>query len=95
MPESFKVYLSVDLKEAAKRAFLDEERKHTENFETMEEHMADLKKRFELENERYFNLYGVRKDDMSNYNLVIDTTKMTPDEVAEKIIRKYNEWKNI
>lgn len=30
---------------------------------------------------------------MSNYNLVIDTTQMTPDEVAEEIIRKYNEWK--
>lgn len=95
VPESFKVYLSVDLKEAAKRAFFDEERKHTENFETMEEHMADLKKRFELENERYFNLYGVRKNDMSNYNLVIDTTNMTPYKVAEEIIRKYNEWKSI
>ena len=41
---------------------------------------------FYVENERYYNLYGVRKEDESNYNLVIDTTNFTPEQVAEKII---------
>ena len=31
-------------------------------------------KRFNSENERFFNLYGVHKEDMSNYDLVVDTT---------------------
>ena len=37
-------------------------------------------------------MYGVRKEDKSNYDLVIDTTKLTPKEVADIIIEKYSEW---
>ena len=92
VPNSFKVYLKVDLEVAAKRAFADENRKDTENFKTLEEQKEDLKKRYELENERYFKLYNVRKEDLSNYDLVIDTTKLTPEEVADKIIGKYYDW---
>ena len=45
-----------------------------------------------MENERYFNLYGIRKDDMNNYDLVIDTTDLTPEEVAKKIEEEYSKW---
>lgn len=92
VPDSFKIYLRIDIDEAAKRAFNDPDRKSTESFNTMEEQKADLIKRFELENERYFNLYGIHKEDMSNYDFVLDTTKLTPDEVNEKIIKAYYEW---
>ena len=51
VPESFKVYLTVDINEAAKRAFGDEKRKETENFETIEEQKQDLITRYNLENE--------------------------------------------
>ena len=37
VPESFKVYLTVDINEAAKRAFYDKNRKDTENLATIEE----------------------------------------------------------
>ena len=37
VPESFKVYVKVDIDEAAKRAFNDQNRKETENFKTIEE----------------------------------------------------------
>ena len=92
VPESFKVYLRIDIDEAAKRAFNDPDRKETENFETIEEQKADLIRRFELENERYFSLYGVRKEDMSNYDFVLDTTNILPDEVNRRIIEAYNKW---
>ena len=92
VPESFKVYLRVDINEAAKRAFNDINRKSTEKFETIEEQKKDLELRYKLENERYFNLYNVQKDDMNNYDLVIDTTTLKPEEVAEEIINKYNDW---
>lgn len=95
VPESFKVYLTVDIDEAAKRAFNDEKRKETEKFDTIEEQKQDLIKRYELENERYFSLYNVRKEDLSNYDLVIDTTKITPEEVANKIIEEYEKWLNM
>lgn len=92
VPESFKVYLRVDIDEASKRAFQDQKRKDVENFSTIEEHKQALIERFEKENERYYKLYNVRKDDMSNYDLVIDTTYMTPLEVAELIVLEYKKW---
>lgn len=94
VPESFKVYLKVDIDEAAKRAFLDDKRKELENFSTVEEHKQALIERFNCENERYFKLYKIRKEDLSNYDLVVDTTNLTPDEVSDIIIREYNVWKN-
>ena len=92
VPESFKVYLTVDINEAARRAFNDEKRKETESFKTIEEQKNDLIKRYTLENERYFNLYNVRKEDKSNYDLVLDTTNNTPEEIANKIIEEYEKW---
>lgn len=92
VPESFKVYLTVDIDEAARRAFYDEKRKETEKFETIEEQKQDLIKRYELENERYWNLYHVRKEDLSNYDLVLDTTEGNPEKIADKIIEEYKKW---
>ena len=94
VPESFKVYLKVDIDEAAKRAYLDETRKDLENFSSIDSHKKALIERFKKENERYFKLYGIKKDDMSNYDLIIDTTNKTPDEVANIIIKEYKKWQN-
>ena len=92
VPESFKVYLTVDIDEAARRAFYDEKRKSTENFASIEEQKADMQKRYRLENERYFKLYQVHKEDLSNYDFVMDTTHITPEEAAEKIKVEYEKW---
>lgn len=92
VPESFKVYLKTDIDVAAQRAFADENRKATEKFNTVEEQKQDIIKRYNYENERYWNLYKVRKDDMSNYDLVVDTTNKTPEEVAQIIKEEYKKW---
>lgn len=92
VPQSFKVYLKVDINEAAKRAFYDQKRKSSEYFKTLEEQKADMEKRYQLENERYYKLYNVRKEDESNYDIVIDTTNMKPEEVADIIIKEYKKW---
>lgn len=92
VPKSFKVYLTVDIDVAAQRAFHDPNRKETEKFDTLEEQKEDLQRRFQLENERYWKLYGVRKEDMSNYDLVVDTTLITPEQAADKIEKAYQEW---
>ena len=94
VPESFKVYLRVDIDEAARRAFHDEKRKNTESFATVEEQKQDMIKRFNMENERYWNLYHVHKEDMSNYDLVVDTTNITAQEAAEIIKTEYFKWLN-
>ena len=59
---------------------------------TIEEQKADIQKRYKLENDRYFNLYNVHKDDLSNYDFVIDTTNLTPKEAANKIKEEYHKW---
>ena len=92
IPESFKVYLKVDIDVAAHRAFNDLKRKSTEAFATVEEQKADMQRRYKLENERYWKLYHVHKDDMSNYDLVVDTTNITPEEAAEQIKKEYKKW---
>jgi len=92
VPESFKVYLKVDINEAAKRAFNDQKRKSSENFNTLEEQKQDLQKRYRLENERYYKLYNIRKEDESNYDIVIDTTNMTAQDVSNIIIKEYTKW---
>ncbi len=92
IPDSFKVYLRVDIDVAAKRAFYDEDRKETEKFETIEEQKQDMIKRYNSENERFFKLYGVHKEDMSNYDLVIDTTNNSIEENARIIEETYKKW---
>lgn len=92
VPESFKVYLTVDINVAAERAFYDEKRKQTESFSTIEEQKQDLITRYQLENERYWNLYHVRKEDLSNYDYVLDTTEGNPEKQADKIIKAYKKW---
>ncbi len=92
VPESFKVYLKVDINEAAKRAYNDQKRKDLENFSSVEEHKKALIERTDVENERYLKLYGVDRTDMNNYDLVIDTTEKSPMEVANIIIDEYEKW---
>ena len=94
VPESFKVYLKVDINVAAKRAFEDNLRKDSEKFDTIEEQKMDMQKRYRLENERYWKLYGIRKEDESNYDFVIDTTNFSPEQVADRIEKEYKEWLN-
>ena len=94
IPESFKVYLKVDIDIAAKRAFNDEKRKETERFDTIEEQKQDIIKRFKMENERFFKLYGIHKEDMSNYDLVVDTSNNTIEESAELIETEFKKWLN-
>lgn len=92
VPEAFKVYLRVDIDEAARRAFNDPNRKATENFQTIEEQKEDILKRYQLENERYLKIYGIHKEDMNNYDFIIETTHLTPEEVASQIIQEYQQW---
>ncbi len=93
VPESFKVYLKVDIDVAAKRAFADPNRKKSEDLPTLEAQKEDMIKRASGDLARYFELYNVHRNDMSNYDFVLDTSKLTPEEVLEKIKEEYEKWK--
>ena len=92
VPHSFKVYLKVELREAARRAYNDSLRKDTEIYNSIEDAMRDIKYRYDQENMRYLKTYNVKRDDMNNYDLVIDTTQKAPEEVANIILTQYREW---
>ena len=55
--------------------------------------MADgIRARRKSERLRYLTQYGVDIMDFANYDLVIDTTAATAEEVAEAIVSAYREW---
>lgn len=92
IPNSFKIYLKVDIEIAVKRAFEDATRKNTEPFASLEEARNKITYRHEEETRRWKEEYGVNRDDMSNYDLVIDTTNLTPKEVCNAVINAYENW---
>lgn len=92
VPESFKVYLKVDIEVAVERAFNDAARKNTEPYSSKEDAREQIKYRHTEETKRWIETYGANRDDMSNYDLVVDTTTLTPDEVCTKVIEAYEKW---
>jgi CMP/dCMP kinase len=79
-----RVFLDTEDKVRAKRILND--KRDSELSDGLKEMMAAIKKREESEKIRYQQYYGVDYMDMKLYNLVIDTTNLTPDEVTEKIV---------
>lgn len=92
IPNSFKVYLKVNIEVAVKRAFEDSARKDTESFTSLEEAREKILYRHNEETKRWKEEYKVDRDDMSNYDLVLDTTNLTPDEVCKEVLSAYEKW---
>jgi cytidylate kinase len=85
VPDSFKVYLSVDPEEAARRV-INDQRGKVETYKSREDAMNCLIERKRSENIRYSAKYGVQCSDPANYDLIIDTTLITPEQAAERIM---------
>jgi cytidylate kinase len=85
VPDSFKVYLSVNPEAAAKRVLKDN-RGAVESYENLEEAKTALIERKQSENLRYITKYGVDCSKPQNFDLIIDTTNITPKQTAEIIL---------
>ncbi len=96
IPDSFKVYLDLDLKTCAQRMFKDLEinpsRKESENCSTLEEMEIKLGARFESEKKRYKEMYGVDPQDFSQYDLVINTNENSVENISAQIESSYKDW---
>ena len=90
IPHSFKVYLSVDLDESARRILGDE--RQGESYDDLETARAEILKRRRSEVERFRKIYGIDLSDLGNYDLVVDTSHATPDEVADDVLRAFRAW---
>lgn len=88
---TFRVYLSTDIETSAIRIMSANRR--GEHNSTLEGTVAATRARRVSEQKRYMEQYGVDITDLSNYDLVVDTTVATPDEVAAVVISSFERWK--
>ena len=85
IPHSIKIFLDVTDEEAARRIF--SEKRPEEKFNaTLESTLKKIKERRESERKRYKELYNVDYYDKKNYDLVVDTTPIIAEQVAEKVM---------
>jgi len=91
VPKSFKVFLKTDIVVSANRISADVERED-ERYSSQEEAVNKLIARKASENKRYMELYGANCADMSNFDLVVDTSSIPPERVADIILAEYHSW---
>lgn len=95
MPQSFKVFLDLDLLLAAERilAGLNDARLAHENIPNdPHEYAKALDERLASEIRRYKALYDANPYDMSQYDLVIDTATHNIAEVEQLVLDGFKQW---
>ncbi len=94
MPDSFKVFLTLDVDTAAERIFthMQDEGRVSESASTVEEVKTSIEHRAASEKKRYHNLYQVDPTDPANYDLVIDTKTNDLKTVITMVLEAYKRW---
>lgn len=97
LPESFKVYLDIDMDTAAARIFSDMQSnkgrgKGAGMLKNVGEVSWQVRKRMEEERDRYRRLYGIDPYDSSRFDLVINTERHSPQTVALTVFDEYKKW---
>ena len=87
IPDSFKIYLKVDIDVSVQRAMKDDRGK-SEKYLEVQDAMANIIERRRLEVSRFKYIYAVDIGDESNYDLVIDTSHISTEEVIRQILER-------
>jgi predicted cytidylate kinase len=85
LPRSYKVHLVVDPRVGASRV-LHRTGGDAEHYESLDDALDGIARRVESERHRFQELYGVDIFRLANYDLVVDTTRATPDEVTDAVL---------
>ncbi|NOX71226.1 MAG: AAA family ATPase [Candidatus Micrarchaeota archaeon] len=85
IPNSVKIFLDADIGVRVRRR-LEQERSE-EDFREFDEAEKKMLQREKTNRERWLRYYGFDYSDKRNYDLVIDTSNMTKEQVVDKIIR--------
>lgn len=89
IPQSVKLYIKVDAMEGARRIFSDLTINHARNegndLKSVEDVLISNQKRTRSDDVRYKKYYGKDCFDLNNYDFVIDTTYLTPDEAYDNV----------
>ncbi|MFN4257459.1 MAG: AAA family ATPase, partial [Saprospiraceae bacterium] len=86
LPSSFKIYLQVDIQVAVQRILADPNR-NSEQYKNATEAIEKILARKQSENARFLKKYGADCANLHNFDLVIDTTPRTPEEVTALIFK--------
>ena len=94
MPNSFKVFLSLDPHIAAERIYkqIQESGRVSENADSVETVYTGIVERRASEQKRYHNLYNIDVLDLTPFDLVIDTSKYPLVGVGAMILSEYKTW---
>ena len=84
IPQAVKIFLDADIKTRVKRIFKD--KRPGESAKTKKDMEKEILQRQESESKRYKEYYNIDHFDKTNYDLLIDTTDLTPEEITKKII---------
>lgn len=87
IPNSFKVFIDVNSTTAGQR--LIEADRETEKTSSLSDAIKKLETRWQVENDRYWELYQTNNLNLSNYDLIIDSSNLTPTEIMKKIHLEY------
>jgi len=85
VPDSFKVYLDAEIDTRINRRL--GHKRTEEDFSDFESAKQDMLKREEVNKERWYRYYKYDYTDKSNYDMIIDTTGISIEEVVEKILQ--------
>jgi len=90
LPQSIKIYMKVNPDKGAERIWNELKNKDSraeEQASSLTELKQELVQREEVDAQRYQKYYKIDHHDEQNYDLVVDTTKLTAEEAAKKIIK--------
>lgn len=92
VPHAFKIHLIVDINTAGTRIFNDKVRKNEQNND-LQDTINKINSRKASERKRFKEQYGLDIDNFDNYDLVIDSSHITPENLANFVIDKLEKWK--
>ena len=97
IPESFKVYLDLDIEVATVRIYTDAVSNATrsntgEGISSLSEVTKQVRTRMEGERARFREIYNVDPYDLSHFDLIVDTSRHSHQTVALAVYDSYRKW---
>lgn len=97
IPESFKVYLDLDMQVATERIYKDSLhntlREHGSGTDySIQDAQQLITSRIENEKQRFKALYGINPYNNAIFDLIINTSDHSPDTVALTVLATYKKW---
>ncbi len=97
IPESFKVYLDLDMDVATARIYKDAVNNNLREYNSDQDYTINevqklVQGRLDNEKYRFKTLYGVNPYSNANFDLIINTSRHSPQTVALTVFDTYKKW---